>query len=291
MAIYFHRDFSDRRKSRNFGDDINPFLLRHLFHRSIIESRSLCIVGIGTILNQRHAQAVQHFERKIVFSSGAGGDPLQGVFDSTWHFACVRGPMTAKALELPPEVAICDGAILLASIYEPKPCTQRGGPVFVPHYNTVRSAGATLRAICQELGVTYVSPEVEPRIFIDAIRGASLVLTEAMHGAILADCMRTPWLPVNLLQHNRFKWQDWFASVELEYVHHAIRPQIWDSKTSSLLSVVKRPYQRMKVSRVRSELKRVLQKETPVLSSDAVMEARKLALSKVVEKINDAYAT
>jgi succinoglycan biosynthesis protein ExoV len=90
-----------------------------LFNKSIIESDDICLIGIGAILNDRELSRVDHYKQKVVFSSGVGyGDLDMFRFDSSWEFACVRGPGSARALGLCPEKAIADGAILLADVQE-----------------------------------------------------------------------------------------------------------------------------------------------------------------------------
>ena len=44
--------------------------------------------------------------------------------------------------------------------------------------------------------MTYVDPASGPRHVVDAIRSARLVVTSAMHGAIVADAFRVPWIRV-----------------------------------------------------------------------------------------------
>lgn len=289
MAIHFHSDFSVVRSTRNFGDDINPALLGRLFHGSIINSDSICLVGIGTILNERHVREIAAYDRKVVFSSGAGSENLDYAFDDTWHFACVRGPKTAKVLGLPEKAGVCDGAVLLSDFYEPKPAAERKGVILVPHVHTGRVAGRALQEICSDLGLIYLSPAVEAGRFIDTVRSAQLVLAEAMHGAILADCMRTPWLPVRFLQHNRFKWEDWFASIGLQYRSHLLGPRLWDHREGGVKAWVKEPVQRVKVAMVKRAIRRVIQDEEPLLSDEMLLESKKRELREVMDSINRAY--
>lgn len=289
MAIHFHRDFSERHGTRNFGDDINPFLLGKLFHPSIIDSETLCVIGVGTIIDADNAAMVSGFERKIVFCSGAGYGSLDYVFDDSWDFVCVRGPKTAAALGLPPEKGICDGAILLADFFAPKSPAERDGAVFIPHIDTGWSSGRGLRSVCKKLGLTYLSPDAPYETFIDTIRSASLVITEAMHGAILADTMRTPWIPVRFHNHNRFKWEDWFASIDLPYESHAIRPHFWDPE-SAIQEALKTPHRAIKHALAARSLRTLISGAPALLSDDGVMEARKQSLREQVEIINDRYA-
>src|SRR3546814_7754189 len=83
--------------------------------------------------------------------------------------------------------AVCDGAVLLSDYYDIVPAAKRERVAFVPHVNTTWAIGRGLREICGELGLAYVSPDLPRDEFVREISRSDLVLTEAMHGAILAD--------------------------------------------------------------------------------------------------------
>ena len=94
MAIHFHRDYSVKHNSRNFGDDINPYLLGLLFDKSIIESSQLCVVGIGTIISDRNAEAISHLKRLCCINATA----IQGVRIASATMApCIDSAMTRDA--------------------------------------------------------------------------------------------------------------------------------------------------------------------------------------------------
>lgn len=75
---------------------------------------------------------------------------------------------------------------------------------------------ATARA-----GLHYIDPCGDVERVITDILASDLVVTEAMHGAIVADALRVPWIPVRPLQApHRGKWLDWATALD---VH--LRPQ------------------------------------------------------------------
>ena len=289
MAIHYFRDHVTVHNSRNFGDDINPFLLGALFHRSIIDSEDVCIVGIGTIINDGLIAKLARFRRKIVFSSGVGYGPVTPEqFDDSWRFVCVRGPHSAERLRLPAERAICDGAVLLSRFFPPVASSQRAGVVFIPHINTSWVSGRVLAGICADLGFRYLSPDVDERDFIDGVRHARLVITEAMHGAILADAMRVPWIAVQLCFHEAFKWRDWFASIDLPYRSAPLRPNVWNAPDDAR-RYLKLPYQLAKCWLMRSRLRTLAHEAEPLLSRDGLLEARSAQLSERVDEINRTW--
>jgi succinoglycan biosynthesis protein ExoV len=80
-------------------------------------------------------------------------------------------------------------------------------------------------------------------MILEAFSRARLVLTEAMHGAIVADALRIPWIPLAISpEMNRFKWMDWTMAMELPLHFHPLptpsRYQRWRwQKRSAHVSV------------------------------------------------------
>ena len=205
-----------RSKHGNFGDDLNswiwPELLPGLWDDG---ADGITFVGIGTILNR----LVPDNRLKVVLGSGVGYAPLPpDLHDGSWNILAVRGPLSARAAGLPEDTAITDGAILLSVLPGlAKPPEQRtGGVAFVPHVSSAEAGG--WEDICARLGFTYIDPRWDFRKVFALIGNASLVLADAMHGAIVADTFRVPFVPlVSSREISSFKWMDWTLSMDLPY--------------------------------------------------------------------------
>lgn len=290
MAIHYWKRFSEQLGTRNFGDDVNPFLLEKLFCRSIIDSPHVCIMGIGSILNDRNVAALKGFERKIVFSSGAGYESLENRLDASWQVACVRGPRTAELMAIGTDKAVCDGAVLLSEFHDVVPASRRQGVAFVPHVHTARAIGRGLKEICSNLSLDYVTPELPHDDFVQAVSRAELVVTEAMHGAILADTMRTPWLCCHIMNHNRFKWQDWCESVGVAYDPVWLGPRFSDRGLTSPARLPRVLVSALRRRRIEKRLQRLLRQGAPQLSAEAVLDTKKRRLLGLAEEINQEFA-
>lgn len=208
MQLHFYRD-----PTGNFGDDLNPWLWPRLLPKPIDDcfDDSTLLVGIGSILNQGIPKEPA---RKIVFSSGLGYGPPPSI-TKQWHFYCVRGPLTAVQLGLPAAKAICDGAILVREYVQPAERVPNGA-AYMPHHKTARFDD--WRGICDALSLRYVDPGAPVEETLEIIRGSSVLITEAMHGAIVADALRVPWIPVRTRPWiQEFKWKDWSSSVGIEH--------------------------------------------------------------------------
>jgi succinoglycan biosynthesis protein ExoV len=286
MAIHFWKRFSESLGTRNFGDDLNPLLLEKLFSKRLIESREACILGIGTILNDENLAAMQSYEKKIVFSSGTGYGDFAGQLDASWQVACVRGPKTAGVMNIDPSKAVCDGAVLLSDFHDVVPEAKRDAVVFIPHVHTDRAIGRGLRDICGRLGLRYVTPAVPHEDFIREVSAARLVVTEAMHGAILADTMRTPWICCHIMNHNRFKWEDWCASVGVPYAPAFLGVRFSDEGLSSPRQLPRYLVSGLRRRRIEARLRAVVRAGAPVLSDGEVLEARKSRLRAIIREIN-----
>ena len=194
----------------NFGDALNPWLWPQLLGPHLEAEPATLFVGIGTILNQRLPVAPSY----RVFGSGCGYGPLPAI-GAHWRFHAVRGPLTAQALGLAPDRAVTDAAYLLADV--PLPAPRPGPPIgFMPHADAMHRI--PWRRLAERLGLRYIDPFAPVPEVLAAIRGCECLVTEAMHGAIVADLCRVPWLPVatggNVLA---FKWRYWLGAMELPY--------------------------------------------------------------------------
>lgn len=207
-----------RWREPNFGDDLNAWLWHAVAPKLIDLDESQVMVGIGTVLG---APVPGHYRRaRQIFSlgSGVGYGELPDVSREPWAELTVRGPLSAQALGLPETSIGTDGAILLGALEEcrPLPDSERAGTVFMPHHKAFDIDG--WREACARAGVIYLDPRWDSRALVQAIRGAKLVLADAMHAAIVADTMRVPWVALaNSGQISTVKWLDWTRSLKLDY--------------------------------------------------------------------------
>ena len=204
----------------NFGDALNTYLWPRLLPQGFLdEDESELFLGIGSILWDQHPKAA----RKIVMGSGYGGyAAAPDVHDGTWDIVFVRGPRTAATLDLPPDKAICDSAVLLRALDLPAPA-ENVGIAFMPHYHSF-NRGHWVEA-CRLAGIRLIDPRDDVEKVLAEIRGARMLITEAMHGAIVADALRTPWLAVHPIHpENQAKWLDWAEALDLDLRRQPLRP-------------------------------------------------------------------
>ncbi len=197
----------------NFGDSLNTWLWERLLPGRWDPDDGVLFSGIGTLIHRVMPRA----RRWIVFTSGAGYGPAPADFGGKgWEVVAVRGPLTAQVLRLPPRASVSDGALLLAGLEEFAPPESGSGVIFVPHHQA-KPDGDWAEA-CLRAGVELVNPLDDSRRVIERIRGARLVLADAMHAAIVADAFRVPWVPlVSSPRISAFKWLDWTLSMEVPY--------------------------------------------------------------------------
>lgn len=206
MKLFYFKD-----PHGNFGDDLNPWLWSKLIPELLDDDPDELFVGIGTLLNHR----IPAGPRKHVFGSGLGyGRPP--LVDDRWTFHAVRGPMTAQALGLSADRSVCDSAILLRQVE-----TRRGGnpngPVgFIATGQTI--GFFDWASLCKQHDIRFISCHDSVDSVLDSLLSCRVVLCEAMHGAIVCDALRVPWVPVRCTTGVlASKWQDWAASIGLTY--------------------------------------------------------------------------
>lgn len=214
MKLYYYRC-----PQPNFGDELNTWMWPRLLPGVFDERDDEIFLGIGSILFPDFPPRA----RKIVFGAGYGGYTRLPRLDPNWTVYFVRGIHTARALGLPDDKGVGDAAILLRSCIDAAAPEKRYKVSFIPHWESAMDG--SWETVCRAAGLHYIDPRGSVEEVLDQMRASELVLAEAMHGAIVSDALRVPWIPVRPVQgHHRMKWFDWASALEIDLRPHAIPP-------------------------------------------------------------------
>ncbi|WP_028484252.1 polysaccharide pyruvyl transferase family protein [Thioalkalivibrio sp. ALE17] len=262
------------RKRPNFGDELNDYLWPR-FIRAPLEPEpgsEDVLVGIGTLLNERlPEQGTLHI---LGTGYGYGAPPTPDAMRrAKIHF--VRGPLTAKTLGVDPSLAISDPGILLNRTED---LNQKKDIdcAFMPHHGLCHDR---MKALCEDAGVHFIHPEAPCENVIDQIGRSHKLICSAMHGAIAAEALRVPWLPViTSPEIVPDKWKDWASSLGIEVSFRKL-PTIWPTPDPTLRGYAAA---KIKSTMFTRTLNRMARTFTFQLGPDNVLENR---LLKTEEKI------
>jgi succinoglycan biosynthesis protein ExoV len=219
-----------RGKHPNFGDELNTWLLPKVFPNFFDEDDRTLFLGIGSILYDHEPEDSQ----KIVFGSGYAGYRPLPKFDDKWTIYCVRGPRTAEACGLSQDKVAGDAAILI-NLYRKRrqpPSLRR--VAFMPHFESLDYGN--WQSACRLAGIHFIDPRHPVEKVLAEIEASSVLIAEAMHGAIVADALRVPWIPaLPLHASHRFKWFDWAGALDLKLSPHPL----WPSSTQEASIVIR----------------------------------------------------
>lgn len=250
----------------NFGDELNSWLWPRLLPDFFDENESHIFLGIGSILFNFHSPDAT----KIVFGAGYGGYTPPPKMDSSWIVYFVRGPITARAIGLDESLGVGDAAILLRSCINAAP-EKLFKASFMPHWESVLDG--EWESVCAEAGLHFINPCAPVDQVLDAILASELVVTEAMHGAIVADALRVPWIPARPIQvQHHHKWFDWANALQLDLHPRPLAPSNGLEAAMSLLRGSRNTTERLR--RRGQFLKSVA---APVFFDTAVASLRRLA--------------
>jgi succinoglycan biosynthesis protein ExoV len=275
MKLIYHKSATG-----NFGDDLNPWLWPQLLPGIFDTNDEILFVGIGTILGLRVRNMTSAY--KVVFGSGVGIGTLPTI-DDRWKFYCVRGPLTQKALSLDPHLAISDPAILVRILNLPQ--EQKCYKVsFMPHHASTELTNWA--NVCHLLGIKYIDPTDNVDETLRNIQRSELLISEAMHGAIVADALRIPWIPASLhYGFNEFKWQDWCESLGISLNLQTFPVRLNQKALKGWHQFLKR---KIKLAYITAGLQKLKHVE-PTLSSDSAIDLATTRLQEKLEKFKCDY--
>ncbi len=208
----------------NFGDDLNRYVWPRLLPEGFLnDDDSEWFLGFGSIL----WDDLPKDKVKFVMGSGYGGYTAPpNISDGSWDIQFLRGPRTARAIGADDSKAICDSAILIRETELPKAATSTINVAFMPHVDSLKRGN--WQDACQLANVHLIDPTTDHELILSQLLSTKLLITEAMHGAIVADALRVPWIAVEPIHPaHRFKWYDWADALELK-----LRPQALTSSSA-----------------------------------------------------------
>ncbi len=222
-------------KEPNFGDELNPWLWPKLIPDFFDDDEKTVFIGIGSILGQK---TFKDDVKKIVF--GAGFVPeyhsRPRITGPDWDVYFVRGPRTAKMLDISNDLGLGDPAILLRTLQEPQPHASSQTISFMPHWESMHRGNWT--EACRLANIHLIDPRNSVERVLHEMQNSKMVIAEAMHGAITADALRIPWVPLLPLNHvHRGKWLDWADSLKIKLRWHRLWPS---SLKEARLSVLRK---------------------------------------------------
>lgn len=205
-----------RGDATNFGDELNMLLWPRLLPGFFDDDPAIRFLGIGSVLDQRHPPG----PIKIVAGSGYGGYEPQARLDKNWFIHWVRGPRTAATLGLPTDRALGDPAALVPLAFD-LATTAKTDIGFMPHFES--AARGRWQHVAERAGVHLIDPRDPPMRILSAIARCRILLSEALHGVIVADALRVPWVPIRpLARMHRAKWLDWAEAMGLRLRFHRL---------------------------------------------------------------------
>jgi succinoglycan biosynthesis protein ExoV len=210
-----------RDQHTNFGDELNLWLWPKLIPELLDGDPSTRFLGIGSIIfNDLDPGAL-----KVVFGAGFGGYSALPQLDERWFVYFVRGPRTASLLGLDPRLGLGDAATLIRAVM-PAAVEKRYRVSFMPHWESL--VYGAWPAATEQAGLHLIDPRWPVDTVLDHLLASEMVVSEAMHGVIIADALRIPWVAARpLMQLHQPKWYDWADSLGLTLRMADLRPSSW----------------------------------------------------------------
>jgi succinoglycan biosynthesis protein ExoV len=175
----------------------------------------------------------------------------------------------------------------------------------MPHWYSAENGD--WRTVCAQAGMHYIDPLGGVEQVLSEIQATRLLITEALHGAIVADALRVPWVPVVAYKHIlALKWLDWCESLGLDYRPYHLRPLYGEAAIRKRLERTPRwsrlsqwaagpataagdGLERLWARQNARTLRQIAREASPQLSNDATVATTTEQMLAEVERLKEDY--
>lgn len=200
--------WTPRGGGENFGDALGPFILGLM---GVTVEPPLpgepCLFSCGSILSESHFRTAAA-SRVVVWGSGCGF-PCRDM--PSLDFRAVRGPLTREVFsaECPSGVPLGDPALLLPSLFTPRP-VPRYGVLYANHCGVNPPIEPAWADVSTPTLIHAGQPKSTVADVIGLIAHADFVVAESLHAAVVAQAYGVPWAPGSARDRKpSVKWYDW----------------------------------------------------------------------------------
>lgn len=211
-------------QKNNWGDDLNKYFFEFITDKYVINipftsinkeipNNIKCFSMIGSILN------FYNLDNKIIYGSGII-DPLTPINGKPRRIISVRGPKTRDVLN--EHGILCpasygDPALMLPLFYKPRLTNNKKRVVVIPNMGSdyelysIKIIQEHYDAVLLDLKKYNNWTDV-----IDVIANSKFVISESLHGIIVAETYNIPNVWVEFVEHPsywNFKFEDFYESI------------------------------------------------------------------------------
>lgn len=208
----------DRVKKRNFGDELNYYLLRELTGKHIAGYYNIChirqrsdLMFIGSLVEEFTTS------NSIIWGSGAiSGDKVMR--HKPAKVCAVRGKLTRQYLLSQgvdcPEI-YGDPALLLPMVYQPN-IEKKYKIGLIPHIHDLENPIVKKLLISNLVHLIRFNDYGDWHSVIDEINQCEMIASSSLHGLIISDAYNIPnvWIRISdKIEGGNFKFLDYFSAV------------------------------------------------------------------------------
>jgi len=196
-------------KNKNFGDLLNPDILRYYGLIPLNTSKSAAqVITAGSIL-----QSLPNTFAGYIIGSGLIDERYKNLPKA--KYLCVRGALTRERLNAPDTTPLGDPGLLVSKIY-PGQRQKRFTLGIVPHY--ADKGDSRIKKLSQSYpkDIKVINVQRKPKKVVREIDRCEYILSSSLHGLITADALRIPngWLVLSdKVRGAGFKFYDYTSAI------------------------------------------------------------------------------